>query len=841
MKKTATRAKTKKKIAVRPAKGSAPVSAKWVGQPIQRKEEDRLVRGKGIFVDDQKLTGMLHICFVRSTYAHAKITRVDVSKAAALPGVICMLTGVEVKGLVQPFIEIGPDVGQKIADYPMAFDKVVYQGEPVAAVVAETRMGAEDAAELVEVDYEPIPAVMTAEDASKDETLVHPEMGTNRNWHGLFEYGNVDKALKQAAHVVHISRLHFHRFSSTPLENNAMIASWDSRSDRIEYWSNNSFPSFAAQFLSPALGVRIDQIYMKSFDIGGGFGIKITNYPYMALCALASRKTGGRPVKWTETRTEHMQASAHGNERTFLDTRVGLDKNGVITAIDSRHVDDCGAYPRYEPLGCVIWAQVLAGAYRIRNIRIDMNQVVTNKCPVGPNRGYSRMQQLWFLERVLDICGQSLGIPADEMRVRNYIRKDEMPYETPNGCVYDSGDYAGMLALAKKLVGWDDWKKKQAAARKEGRWLGLGIGSTLDSGTNNFGQARIINPGAPYSGQSKAAIAKLDIYGEVVVSMGSVPQGQGHETTAAQVVADVLGITPDIVKVKPGFDTEQNAYTGHTGTYASQFAVTGLSAIHGAAAKLRAEMSRLAAWALKAREKNLEFGIGAQGPEVRDTRSKKSINYWALANLVNVNNAGMPEELWDVTLNCRYVYHAPFNVPDVKRKFGNLTLTYAAQIHVAVVEVDRETYQPKILAYACVDDCGRAINPRIVEGQVHGCTAHGIGAALMENCAYDSDGNMLTSTFSDYTPITSMNMPDLRYGHFESPSPFTLNGAKGMGEGGAAPVHTMCAALQDALYPSGVIIEDSHNTGDSLFRSLQRSRTGEFATMVRVEHQRPGR
>jgi len=840
MKKT-VRARVKKKTAAKPRKGTAPVSAKWVGQPIQRKEEDRLVRGKGIFVDDQKLTGMSHICFVRSTYAHAKINSVDVSKAAALPGVVCTLTGKEVKGLVQPFIEIGPDVGQKIADYPMAIDRAVYQGEPVAAVVAETRMGAEDAAELVEVDYEPLPAVMTAEDASKDETLIHPEMGTNRNWHGLFEYGNVEKALKQAANVVHISRLHFHRFSSTPLENNAMIASWDSRSDRIEYWSNNSFPSFAAQFLSPALGVRIDQIYMKSFDIGGGFGIKITNYPYMALCALASRKTGGRPIKWTETRTEHMQASAHGNERTFFDTRVGLDKNGVITAIDSRHVDDCGAYPRYEPLGCVIWAQVLPGSYRVKNIRIDMNQVVTNKCPVGPNRGYSRMQHLWFLERVLDICGQSLGIPADEMRVRNYIRKDEMPYETPNGCVYDSGDYASMLALAKKLMGWDDWKKKQAAARKEGRWFGLGIGSTLDSGTNNFGQARIINPGAPYSGQSKAAIAKLDIYGEVVVSMGSVPQGQGHETTAAQVVADVLGITPDIVKVKPGFDTEQNAYTGHTGTYASQFAVTGLSAIHGAAAKLRAEMSRLAAWALQAKEKNLEFGIGAQGPEVRDTRSKKSINYWALANLVNVNNAGMPEELWDVTLNCRHVYHAPFNVPDVKRKFGNLTLTYAAQIHLAVVEVDRETYQPKILAYACVDDCGRAINPRIVEGQVHGCTAHGIGAALMENCAYDLDGNMLASTFSDYTPITSMNMPDLLYGHIESPSPFTLNGAKGMGEGGAAPVHTMCAALQDALYPSGVIIEDSHNTGDSLFRSLQRSRTGEFAAMVRVEHQRAGR
>jgi len=453
MAKTARVKSTRSKAAAGSGKSRAAAAPKWVGQPIRRVEEDRLVRGKGIFVDDQKLTGMLHIRFVRASYGHAKITRVDVTKAAALPGVVCTLTGAEVKGLVNPFIEIGPDVGQKIADYPMAVDKVVYQGEPVAAVVAENRMAAEDAAELVEVEYEPLPPVMTAEDALKGESLVHSEMGTNRNWHGVFEYGDVEKAFRQAAHVVHIDRLHFHRFSSTPLECNAMIAVWDSRSERIEYWSNNSFPSFAAQFLSPALGVRIDQILMKSFDIGGGFGIKITNYPYMALCALASRKAGDRPVKWTETRTEHMQASAHGNERTFLDTRVALDKNGVITAIDSRHVDDCGAYPRYEPLGCVIWAQVLPGSYRVRNIRVDMNQVVTNKCPVGPNRGYSRMQQLWFLERVLDICGHSLGIPTDEMRLRNYIRKNEMPYETPNGCVYDSGDYAGMLAMGKKLSG----------------------------------------------------------------------------------------------------------------------------------------------------------------------------------------------------------------------------------------------------------------------------------------------------------------------------------------------------------------------------------------------------
>src|SRR6266851_1203145 len=232
-----TRVKSaKSKAAGGSGKSRAAGAPTWVGQPIRRVEEDRLVRGKGIFVDDQKLTGMLHIRFVRSSYAHAKITRVDVSKAAAFPGVVCTLTGAEVKGLVNPFIEIGPDVGQKIADYPMAVEKVVYQGEPVAAVVAETRMLAEDAAELVDVGYDPLPPVMTAEDALQDKNLLHPQMGTNRNWHGLFDYGDVDKAFKHAAHIVNIGRLHFHRFSSTPLENNAMIAVWDSRSERIEYW-----------------------------------------------------------------------------------------------------------------------------------------------------------------------------------------------------------------------------------------------------------------------------------------------------------------------------------------------------------------------------------------------------------------------------------------------------------------------------------------------------------------------------------------------------------------------------------------------------------------------------
>jgi CO/xanthine dehydrogenase Mo-binding subunit len=318
-----------------------------------------------------------------------------------------------------------------------------------------------------------------------------------------------------------------------------------------------------------------------------------------------------------------------------------------------------------------------------------------------------------------------------------------------------------------------------------------------------------------------------------------VPQGQGHETTASQVVADVLNISPETVHVRPGFDTDFNVHTGHTGTYASQFAVTGLSAIYGAAVKLKKELAQLAAFVLEASVDDLEFGVGKEGPELRVKGTDKAISYGGLANIVNVNNAGLPEDL-DVTLNCRYVYRPPFKLPDLERKYGNLTLTYAAQLHIAVVEVERDTFVPRILAYACVDDCGRAVNPRIVEGQVHGCTAHGIGAAIMETCAYDPAGNLLTSTFSDYTPITALNMPRLLCGHIETPSPFTFNGAKGMGEGGAAPLHTMCAAIQDAVYPLKVFVSDSHNTADSLFAAIQAAQLGAHARGVRIQHSAAG-
>ncbi len=569
----------------------------WVGTSLRRKEDERLIRGHGLFTDDELGAGMLHLYILRSPYAHARILSIDTTEAEALPGVVCVLTGKDIAEQCDPFMQLGPEPCDKIRDLPLAIDKVIFQGEPVAAIAATSPALAMDAGQLINVDYEMLDAVVDAEEALTDKIILHEAAGTNRTWHGVYEYGDVEQAFRDAAHVVRIPHLHFHRYASTPLEGSACVAEW-TRQGTVDFLCNNSFPGFAQQLLAPGLRLKVDQVRIRTYDIGGSFGNKIWNYVYMALAALASKKAGGRRVKWAELRTEHMLAGGHGNERTFRDTEVALDKQGVITAVRSRHIDDCGAYTRYEPLGCVIWSQVLPATYKLRNIRIDFTQAVTNKCPVVPNRGYSRMQQLWFMERIVDICAHELRIPADEMRLRNYIT--EFPYETPNGCVYDSGNYPAMLAKARQLVDWDKWQKLQVAARAEGRLIGIGIGTTLDSGTNNFGQAQIMNQHLPFSGNAEVCTMRLDFDGALIVCLGTGPSGQGHETATSQVVADELGIDPSMVQVRPGFDTAWNTFVGHSGTYASQFAVTGLSAVHGACQKMKAEMRKLAAFLLEA-------------------------------------------------------------------------------------------------------------------------------------------------------------------------------------------------------------------------------------------------
>ncbi|HEX5583374.1 xanthine dehydrogenase family protein molybdopterin-binding subunit [Gaiella sp.] len=789
----------------------------FMGQNVPRKEDRRLVEGQGQFVDDVKRHGMGYLHFVRSPYAHARIVSIDVAPALELPGVYGTLTGDEAAILTDPFFQIAAEPGGSMKDYALAVGKVRYVGDPVAAVVAESRELARDAAELVEVEYEPLDVVVDARKALEpDAPVLHEECGGNLTYEGVWEWGDVDRAFAEADHVVKISELHFDRFNSTPLELDAALVEYNRGTTQWTITTNNQFPGFAVIMMAPAMRVGTDKLRFVTQDIGGGFGNKITTHPQLVACCLLARKLN-RPVQWTEWRTDFHQSMSHGNERWFLDTEVAVLADGTMTGFRTRAVDDAGAYLRYEPLGGVIWSQVAPGLYGWRNIRLDFTQAVTNKAPCSPNRGYSRMQHLWFTERLVDIVAQELGFDRVELRKKNYVQPEQMPYETPNGCVYDSGDYPAALDVALGLIDYDTIEERRADAGARGKLLGVGIGSTLDSGTNNFGQSQLVNPDLQFSGNNEVATVKLDIFGEVVVTLGTTPQGQSHETTASQVVADILGCDVDAVHVRAGHDSYWNSHAGFSGTYASQFAVTGLGAVKGAADMLADQMKTLASMVFQCPKEAIELADGfariADNPEA-------ALPFMALGAIPNANNAGFPID--PPPMNARFVYRPPFEVPDKERKFGNLTLTYSMQIHACVVEVDPETGVYEIVDYAAVDDCGVRINPKIVEGQVMGATAHAIGAAMFESYTYDDEGNLLTPNFYDYHVPHTLDMPPLQTAAIETPSPFTPLGTKGMGEGGGGGIHCICAALQDALRASGsAIVTDSHNPYHRVFEMLR--------------------
>ena len=803
----------------------------FVGQNVPRKEDRRLVEGQGVFFDDVKRHGMGYLHFVRSPYPHARILSVDVSAALELPGVYGTLTGDEVAILTDPFFQIAAAPGGSIKDYALAVGKVRYVGEPVAAVVAETRELARDAADLVMVDYEPLDVVVDARKSlSEDAPVLHEECGGNMTYEGVWEWGDVDAAFAAADHVVKISELHFDRFNSTPLELDGALVEFNRGTGQWTVTTNNQFPGFAVIMMAPAMRTGTDKLRMVTQDIGGGFGNKITSHPQLVACCLLARKLN-RPIQWTEWRTDFHQSMSHGNERWFIDTEVAVMADGTMTAFRTNALDDAGAYLRYEPLGGVIWAQVAPGMYGWRNIRLDFTQVLTNKAPCSPNRGYSRMQHLWFTERIIDIVAQELGFDRVELRKKNYVQPEQMPYETPNGCVYDSGDYPAALDLVLELIGYDTIEQRREEAASRGKLLGFGIGSTLDSGTNNFGQSQLINPDLQFSGNNEVATVKLDIFGEVVVTLGTTPQGQSHETTAAQVVADILGCDVDAVHVRAGHDSYWNSHAGFSGTYASQFAVTGLGAVKGAADMLADQMKTLASMVFQCPKEAIELADGfariADNPEA-------ALPFMALGAIPNANNAGFPID--PPPMNARFVYRPPFDVPDKERKFGQLTLTYSMQIHACVVEVDPETGVYDLVDYAAVDDCGVRVNPKIVEGQVMGATAHAIGAAMFESFTYDDEGNLLTPNFYDYHVPHTLDMPPLKTAAVESPSPFTSLGTKGMGEGGGGGIHAISAALQDALRGSGApIVTDSHNPYHRVFEMLRHPDEARAKVEVRTQ------
>ncbi|WP_258054980.1 xanthine dehydrogenase family protein molybdopterin-binding subunit [Streptomyces sp. Ru71] len=804
---------------------------KWTGRAMPRKEDDRLLRAEGEFGDDTPVHRLGYVFFVRSPYAHARIIGIDVSAATRVPGYLGCLLPDEVETLTEPFMEIQgpPEDGEPEVDRCLASGGVVrFVGEPVVAVAADSREAARDAAAAVTVDYEPLPHVVDARDAvAEGAPLVHTQTNTNVAWEGDYDWGDIEFALTHADHVISVDEMHFHRFSSTPLECMVITVEYDAGTNSFHITGGCAMPQITTLMMASAMRHPAERIRIVSKDIGGSFGIKIGMYVPATAVALLARKLR-RPLRWTETRTEHHYMGGHGNERWFHNIKMAVQDDGTVLGLSYDALDDVGAYTRYEPLGGAIWTQVANACYQLKHLKVRYRSVYTNKGPVHPNRGYSRLQHMWVVERMMDIAAHKLGLDPVEFRLQNYVQPDQYPYTTVNGCVYDSGDLPLSLRKALDLIDYDEARRLQGQARGTGKRIGIGIGSTLDSGTNNFAQARLINEHLPFAGNTEGGLVRLGADGSVYAVTGGVAFGQGHETTVAQVVADLLGVGYDDVIVHRGGDSALSAQTGFSGSYASQFAVTGIGAILNATKKLVREIQLVAGAVLGAPADDivLEGGLA----KVRHD-NERALPFDAIAGIVHFSPGSLPAEVAEeVGLVGRAVYRAPFELPNLERKYGNLTLTYATQIHACVLEIDEETGQITILRYAMVDDCGTPINPMVIEGQVHGATVHGISAALFEDFAYNADGQLITANFYDYHAATPYDMPSLRYDSVVSPSPFTPVGAKGMGEGGGAPLHTICSAIQDAIGDTGMIL-DSHNPPESVLRALR----GADAEKVKVD------
>jgi len=788
-------------------------SETWMGKRVKRKEDPRLLTGLGKFVDDVRLPRMAHAAILRSPHAHARIIRVDVSKAEAMPGVICTLAGEEVAKETDPFLQISAAPANKLKDYCLAVGQVCYVGEPVVAVVAETKAIAEDALELIEVDYEPLDHVLNArESLSPTAPVIHDEVGSNLVFRGVWNYGDIEGAAKRADRLIK-KTLHFHRFSSTPIENNAALSHYDKATGFLNIYNNNQMPMFCIPWISFAMKFPSNKIRMITGDTGGGFGTKIISYPYMVLVSLLAMKAG-RPVKWIEERSEHLLAANHGNERTF-EVEIPVMKDGTILGLNVKAWDDVGAFTRYEPAGATIWAQVTPGCYRFKDFRMEFFQSMTNKCPVGPNRGYSRMQHLWMIERSVDIVARELGLDPAVVREKNLIRPEEMPYETPSGGVYDGGDYPRALRKAMELIGYAELRALQEDSRKRGKLIGIGLAVQSDSGTNNFSQVKIITPDNPFSGNSEGARISIDGLGQIQVALGMTPQGQGHETFASQIVADEFGVSPDQVTVIMGFDSAVNPFSHQSGAYASRSAVMGTGALIGAATKLKTKVAQIAAHLMQTDPVGITFSEG----NVVDQKSGKKIPLWQVANVAWVNNVLLPEGM-EPGLVATHYWKPEFGLPDEKWRL-NQTLTYSYQAHAAVIDLDKESGKFKVIKYAIVDDCGRQINPMIVEGQVHGAAAHGIGAAMFESFEYGEDGQLQSSTFVDYLVPTALDIPNLMTSSIETPSLFAPKGIRGVGEGGGVPIAAIANAVEDALRPYGIEITDSHQNPQHIYMKIK--------------------
>ncbi len=800
---------------------------KWVGRSIRRTEDKRLLMGKGQFLDDMKLSGMYHAAVLRSPFPHAVIKSVDVSEALKIPGVRGVLTGEDVARMSRPFPQA---VDEPLEYYCIAVDRARYVGEGVAVVVAEDRYLAEDALQAIRVDYDPLPAVVDVEKAIEESApILHPKVGTNLINHRKLRYGDPDTAFAEADVIVG-EKYFFPKYSSTPLETFAVIAEYEPAEDIFTVWSNFQGPFTMHPVSAVALKIPENRLrFIIPADIGGGFGIKSSMFPQMVMTALAAKKMGV-PVKYIEDRMEHLMSSSSGTDRVTT-IELAARKDGTILGIRKKVLDNVGAYLRSPEPACMYRATGnQLGPYTIRNLAWDAYVVMTNKSPTGPNRGYG-CQQLYFeTERVVDLLAEKLAMDPSEVRRKNLIPKEQFPYSAATGGIYDSGDYLGCLEMALEKANYKELRQEQERARKEGRLFGIGLATVVDPSVTNIGyitvayspEFRSSGKFNPKSGSSETAVVKMDPLGQVSVIINTVPEGQGHETVAGQIVADELTISPDDVRVVSGLDTFTRFWSITTGTYSSRFASVGASAIAMAARRVREKLLKIAAHQLEADEEDLELVKGVI--QVKGAPDRK-LPIRRVAGLAHWNQGELPEGM-EPGIHASYTYNFPVSkAPDDKDRVDS-SVTYGFIADLACVEIDPQTGQVEIKKYITVHDCGRILNPMLVEGQIYGSFVHGLGGAFYEEMAYDDSGQYLTGSFIDYMCPTAVESPELDIGHIESPSPFTVLGSKGCGESCTMSVPACLAnAVADALKPLGATVNRLPLKPNDIWQLIQDAKT----------------
>jgi carbon-monoxide dehydrogenase large subunit len=780
------------------------MSTRIFGSGIRRREDPRLITGTATYTDDLTLAGMVHAAMLRSSHAHARIKRIDVSQAKKAPGVLAVFTGADIDSLKPvPCAWLLPNANLKIAVYPaMCAEVVRYVGDIVAVVVAETTYQAHDALDLIDVDYEPMPSVTDPELAIKPGApQLHADIPNNEAFHWTVSGGDIEAAFKNAEVVVK-ERIVQQRLIPNAMEPRAALAQWSGASGELTLWNTTQNPHILRFLCSVVTGVPEDKLRVIAPEVGGGFGSKIAAYPADFITVFCAMKLG-RPVKWTETRSENYQATTHGRNHV-QEVELAARKDGTILGLRATSWSGMGAYLSTAAPGIptILHGLMLSGVYDIAAIKEDVHGVYTNGTPVEAYRGAGRPEATFMIERMVDKLAAAIRMDPVDVRLKNMIPRFENGHAVVTGLSYDSGDYPAQLKKLVDHVKYKDLRREQEEARRKGRYLGIGIASYVE--ICGLGPSQVAGAIGFQGGLWESAIVRFHPTGKVHVFIGTSPHGQGEETTFAQLVASEIGVDVNDVRVVHG-DTDTTPMGW--GTYGSRTTAVGGAALVLATRKIKEKAKIIAAHLLEAAVEDMDYADGRFFVKGSPDKAKTIQDIALMANVAWNMPAGV-----EAGLEASMFYDPP-------------NFTYPFGSHLAMVEVDPETGHIDVKRYVALDDCGPQINPVIVEGQVHGGVVQGLGQALWEEAVYDENGQLVTGSMLDYALPRAEWLPDIEVLSTVTPSPHHPLGLKGIGEAGTiASTVAMYNAVMDALSPLGVETLRMPMTAERVWRGIDEAR-----------------